>query len=289
VQITVLAGPLAPDVNLQDYVFKRKAPDDLMVAGSNGDISTETVYQKDVSSSGGLVRFIYQLHGSLVITFRLEIPASQVDQEDTILEEINSIANTTTMDLSEVPSDEGTTTSNEFATPNVLAPMLTAGDSMSLYVDEAGHVWTWGRNIRGALGMPSTEDFEQTPQQIESFTDIIMASVEVSSNSSMALKSNGNVWVWGSYNELFYEESTLIGFIDNVKQVQKGNGFYLALRQDNTVWTWGNNLGGRLGNGGEIDSFGAAVQVSGLTDVVKLSSSIHSLALKSDGTVWAWG
>lgn len=63
----------------------------------------------------------------------------------------------------------------------------------------------------------------------------------------------------------------------------------MALKDDGTVWAWGRNNYGQLGDDTIIDRH-TPVQVSGLTDVVQISSGdSHSMALKSDGTIWACG
>lgn len=126
---------------------------------------------------------------------------------------------------------------------------------------------------------------------------------------SLALKSNGTVWAWGSngYGQLGNVDTedsiipTEINDFDDIIAITGGSFHNLALRSDGTVWAWGYNKNGQLGNG-TIASSSVPVQVSDLSDVIAidvgefyLTNSIsnvypaHSIALKSDGTVWAWG
>jgi len=117
---------------------------------------------------------------------------------------------------------------------------------------------------------------------------------------SLALKSNGTVWAWGSNsNGQLGNNSTTdsntpvqVSGLTGVTAIAAGGAHSLALKSDGTVWTWGLNYWGQLGNGGTTDCH-TPVKVSdqtGLTGVTAIAAgSGHSVALKSDGTVWAWG
>jgi alpha-tubulin suppressor-like RCC1 family protein len=62
-----------------------------------------------------------------------------------------------------------------------------------------------------------------------------------------------------------------------------------GLKSDGTVWSWGLIMSDMWAYNGST-SIGTATQVSGLSDVVAISSHTgHALALKRDGTVWSWG
>src|SRR6185503_7764912 len=62
----------------------------------------------------------------------------------------------------------------------------------------------------------------------------------------------------------------------------------LALLNDGTVKGWGYNASGQLGDGTTVTRLSPVV-VSGLTQVVSISTGSHSLAVLQDGTVKAWG
>ena len=67
------------------------------------------------------------------------------------------------------------------------------------------------------------------------------------------------------------------------------NSYACAVMQDGTVWCWGINNYGQLGNGTLTDS-DIPVQVSGITNAIKVSGGLHhTAALLSDGTVKSWG
>lgn len=126
---------------------------------------------------------------------------------------------------------------------------------------------------------------------------------------SIALKSDGTVWTWGSnqYGQLgngTTEDSivpTKVNELEDVLAIVGGSFHNLALRSDGTVWAWGYNTHGQLGNGTTTSST-VPVKVSDLNNVTAIDAGkyfftknisyiypSHSLALKSDGTVWAWG
>jgi len=72
--------------------------------------------------------------------------------------------------------------------------------------------------------------------------------------------------------------SNSLGF----RQVVAGKNYALFLKTDGTVYFWGSR--------GSIYTYGVAMRVSGLEDIVAVAAGAnHSLALKADGTVWAWG
>lgn len=201
----------------------------------------------------------------------------------------------------------GTNTQN---TTPVQANNLTGVTAIAADWDHAmavksdGTVWTWGYNANGQLGNGTTLN-SNTPVQVtvpngNASTPLSsVIAVAAGDSESMALKSDGTVWVWG-YNgngQLGIGTTSAtpvtspvqVSGISGVIAIAAGNANSLVLKSDGTVWGWGYNLDGRLGTGTTAGST-TPVQASGLSSVIAIATGDGvSLALKSDGSVWAWG
>ncbi|MEC4685983.1 MAG: RCC1 repeat-containing protein [Nitrospirota bacterium] len=117
---------------------------------------------------------------------------------------------------------------------------------------------------------------------------------------SIALKTDGTVWAWGSNRVGQLGDGTTtsstspveVTGIENIAVIAAGGSHSIALKTDGTVWAWGYNKYGQLGDGTTIDS-PVPIQISALTDVVDIATggigASNTFALKDDGTLWAWG
>ena len=130
-------------------------------------------------------------------------------------------------------------------------------------------------------------------------------SVATGDSFTLALKSDGTVWAWGSNSYGQFGNGITLGTIasnstpvqvsdfSGVIAIAAGEANSLALKADGTVWAWGSNSYGQFGNGitlGTIASNSTPVQVSDFSGVIAIAAGeANSLALKADGTVWAWG
>ena len=136
-----------------------------------------------------------------------------------------------------------------------------------------------------------------------------VSAIAAGHSHTVALKSDGTVWAWGSnldgqlgdgttihrYSPVQVKGSGGAGFLTGVSAVAAGYSHTVALKSDGTVWAWGWNSRGQLGDGTGTNS-NTPVQVKGaggagfLDDVSAIAAgSEHTVALKSDGTVWTWG
>lgn len=113
---------------------------------------------------------------------------------------------------------------------------------------------------------------------------------------SLALRSDGTVWSWGSNTDNQLGGTTfgdrlipgMVTGVTGITAVAAGNAYSLALKNDGTVWSWGRNTHGQLGDG--TTTRGSPAQIPGLFNVTAVAASFsHSVAVKADGTVWAWG
>ncbi len=185
------------------------------------------------------------------------------------------------------------------ATINGLAGMtaIAAGANHSVALKSDGSVWAWGHNSSGQLGDGlRTEGYagRLAPAPVSGLTGV--RAIAGGSDHTVALKTDGSVWAWGSniYGQLG-DGTTIdrlrpvqVSGLSGVTAIAAGNIQTLALRSDGTVWAWGGNYGYQLGDGTSADRL-LPVQVSGLTGIVAISASTHGIALKGDGTVWSWG
>jgi len=116
---------------------------------------------------------------------------------------------------------------------------------------------------------------------------------------TVALKSDGTVWAWGSNSNGQLGDGTTTDSATPVQvsglpamkaiAIAAGSVHTVALMEDGTVRAWGSNSNGQLGDGTTIDS-PTPVQVSGLSDVTAIvAGDAFTVALKSNGEVWAWG
>lgn len=178
------------------------------------------------------------------------------------------------------------------------AQRVAAGGWHSLTVCLDSTVRAFGENASGQLGDGTTTD-NSSPLLVSGLTGIIAVSAggDQLEAHSLALKSNGTVWAWGSnlYGGLGNGSTTnstapvQVLVLNNVKAISAGGWHSVALRSDSTVWSWGWNGDGQLGDGTLVDKLVAA-QIPGLDHVIAIAAgTYHVLALKDDGTVWAWG
>lgn len=178
------------------------------------------------------------------------------------------------------------------------AQRIEAGGWHSLAICSDSTVKAFGENATGQLGDGTTTD-RSTPVPVPGLTGIVAVSAggDQLEAHSVALKSNGTVWTWGSnlYGGLG-NGSTIsttapvqVLTLTDVKAISAGGWHTVALKSDSTVWTWGWNIDGQLGDGTTTDRT-IAGKVNGLSGVVAIEAgTYHVLALKADGTVWTWG
>lgn len=192
------------------------------------------------------------------------------------------------------------------------ASPLAAGRYHALLVRADGSVWSWGGNPNGQLGIGSADNnVHSTPTQVQGLTGTFV-SVAGCETSSLALRSDGTVWGWGSnaWGQLgdgtYTQRTTPV----QVTGLPAGNpvvaismgalgAHALALLSNGDVYSWGWNGYGQLGRDTAMTTQTTPVQVqvktadgsaANLTNVVAIAAgSAFSLAVRSDGTLWSWG
>ena len=186
---------------------------------------------------------------------------------------------------------------------------ISAGAEHNLALKNDGTVWAWGANgfstdRYGQVGNDSTLD-QLTPVQV--FSGAI--AISAGRYHSMALKSDGTVWVWGRNDSGQLGDNTLVhkftpiqvlgvggvGFLSDVVTIYAGGYHNVVVKNDGTLWTWGYNTYGQLADNTTVTKK-TPIQVMGLAGVGTLSDVVsvymgryHSLFVKSDGTVLSAG
>jgi alpha-tubulin suppressor-like RCC1 family protein len=85
-------------------------------------------------------------------------------------------------------------------------------------------------------------------------------------------------------------DTATIRILDAEAIIVGGHHHSLAIRPDmgGAVWGWGNNAYGNLGDGTTVNRLTFVLAI-GVSNVVDISSTTHTIAVKSDGNVMAWG
>lgn len=200
------------------------------------------------------------------------------------------------------------------------APTIAAGTQHTAAIKSDGSLWTWGSNRYSQLGHASADTcvvdgFAPSPASSYSCSPMPekvgdgYRTVAAGNDFTMAIKSDGSLWVWGGN---FYGQLGVIGYIFNgyttlqVSPVQVGTDYTVvaagathtvALKSDGSLWSWGSNMWGQLGHASTDYCTSPAVQSqkpdcsmtpvqvgSGYTAVA--AGNRITAALKSDGSLW---
>jgi alpha-tubulin suppressor-like RCC1 family protein len=154
-----------------------------------------------------------------------------------------------------------------------------------------GTLWGWGRNTTGQLGQITFATNRSSPVQIGTETN--WAYVAVGDVNSMAIRSDGTLWSWGSnqFGQLGLNLATTanrsspvqVGTRADWRSVSLGNFTAFANRTDGTMWAWGRNTNGELGLGDAINR-SSPVQIGTGTNWISGSlSDGHSILLENTG------
>ena len=179
---------------------------------------------------------------------------------------------------------------------------VDAGRFASVAVKTNGTIWTWGLNDHGQLAKPldnsliATTSRALSPIQIGSDTNWFR--VYAGGDRSIALKTNGTLWAWGSifswpgFDGIVNRSSPVqIGsFTDWTSVIAESTSHTVAVKSDGTLRVWGGQAGGSTGRPDPSSGVSSPIQVgddNSWTKVVAKQS--YTIALKSNGTLWGWG
>jgi len=73
---------------------------------------------------------------------------------------------------------------------------VASGHYHVLALKNDGTVWAWGSNSDGQLGTGTNLNYASQPAQVTTLTDVV--AISSGGYHSLALKSDGTVWAWGS-------------------------------------------------------------------------------------------
>ena len=155
-------------------------------------------------------------------------------------------------------------------------------------------LYTWGRNIFGALGDNTTVN-KPSPVKIGALTN--WAQAAAGQLFTAAIKTDGTLWTWGYKSSGALGQGALVnqsspvqvGALTNWDKISTKNYHCGAIKTDGTLWSWGRNNVGQLGDG-TTDNKSSPIQVGALTTWSQISAGENfSAAVKTDNTLWIWG
>lgn len=175
--------------------------------------------------------------------------------------------------------------------------MVSAGGYyFSAAIKTDGTLWTWGHDFYEELGNGPVLGQQLVPTQIG--IDTNWKTVSTGQYHSLALKTDGSLWAWGSnsYGALGDGTTTRrpvpiqIGSATDWDTIVAGSFASYAIKTDGTLWSWGYNDYGQLGDGTTIHK-SVPTQIGSDTNWKEVSSKqgYYAIALKTDGSAWSWG
>jgi len=168
---------------------------------------------------------------------------------------------------------------------------LESGSLSTCITWTGGHLWCWGYNYYGQLGVGTTTN-SYIPKELASGR---WNTVNVGSYYACGIKSDGSLWCWGqnTYGQLGIGTSVNKSTPTQVQdtgwaKVALGNGHTCATKSNGSLWCWGYNSSGQLGTGTTANR-SLPVQIGGNDWVDVVAGNWHTCARKTDGTLWCWG
>ncbi|HEY9162740.1 MAG TPA: PKD domain-containing protein [Desulfomonilia bacterium] len=163
----------------------------------------------------------------------------------------------------------------------------------SFYVTSAiGSTFTFQLKVTDPGGLTSTDTciVKVTTQ------GSVYSKISGGMNFTMAIKSNGTLWGWGTNGSGQLGDGTTvskafptqIGTDTDWVSIACGYQHTLAIKSNGTLWAWGLNDHGQLGLGDTVTRL-VPTQVGSEQWVCIDAGSYHSVGLLLDGTLQAWG
>ncbi|BDR53392.1 hypothetical protein KIM372_12990 [Bombiscardovia nodaiensis] len=178
-------------------------------------------------------------------------------------------------------------------------------------LDTNGHVWEWGDNQYGQIGLgfvsPSTQ-FQTSPLDVTSYipTTARITSIDYGNFNTFAIDETGHLWGWGwnDTNQIgtgnltdvstpFDITSKLPGN-PHIVSASPGDNHSLAIDDQGHVYAWGSDEYGQLGFGTINNSNYNPIDITpsfrrGTTVASVVGAGGFSLALDTQGKAWGWG
>ena len=153
----------------------------------------------------------------------------------------------------------------------------------SLATKTDGTLWSWGDADNGRLGINLGGD-RSSPVQIPG-TQWNFISSAARGQHSLATKTDGTLWSWGSnaygqlgQNDRITHSSPIQIPGTSWSSIAGGTIHSLATKTDGTLWSWGNNASGRLGLD-DTTNVSSPIQIPGTHWSSISGGNSHSLAL----------
>ena len=175
---------------------------------------------------------------------------------------------------------------------------VEAGTGMAIKTDSS--LWAWGLNNYGQIGDGTCNGYSDDGYREDKYNKITpikimddVVSVSVGWSHTMAVKSDGSLWVWGSNNAGQLGNGTTINsykpikIMDDVSFVSAGWDYSMAIKIDGSLWSWGSNLYNSLGDGTRVDRL-TPIKIMDNVSFVS-AGGYHTMAIKTDGSLWGWG
>lgn len=169
-----------------------------------------------------------------------------------------------------------------------------------LAIKTDGTLWSWGSNNWGGSLGDGTGTDRYTPLQVGLDSDWAM--VAAGHSHSLAVKTGGTLWSWGSNQSSQLGRAAgssnsptpgRIGTETDWSFVAAGERHSLALKTDGSLWSWGYCGFGACGNHVNNfwrNSFLTPARVGTADDWVSVDGgSRHSGGVREDGSAWSWG
>jgi len=173
---------------------------------------------------------------------------------------------------------------------------VSAGLLFAVALKADGTLWTWGYNLYGQLGQPSSVTSTGVPVRVGTASNWVQ--VSAGTEHVFAINALGELWAWGNGANLRLGTGTSTSVYQPVRigtdadwaLVTAGSSTPLAIKTDGSLWSWGNHSNGLTGVGLSSGTQALPTRVDLDTDWATVSAGANNVfAVKTDGTLWGWG
>ncbi|EFP12952.1 hypothetical protein CRE_07123 [Caenorhabditis remanei] len=153
-------------------------------------------------------------------------------------------------------NDASVTPTRVQAPEGVTFTQVSGGEYHSLALGSDGNAYAWGANWNGELGINSANGGSNVPQRVHAPSGVTFTQVEAGSANSLALGSDGNIYMWGNGTNGILGNGTEEGSTVPVRvHAPEGVSFTraslssfraLAMGSDGNTYAWGYGVDGLM-------------------------------------------